>query len=662
MLKIAFILLISFNSWAGIKNLLPLERLLDPEALSKGQNEVACREDNLTPNLHSDCLIDICGTPSEIKSVTDHLLGIELLNGQEVPPITLQARPTDPVKERIIAKINEFYDLRAISPVNDIEESDIDEVVSKLSSKLKADGIGDDLGVLVNGALLIATERRFENYFILNVDIDIDNLSIKFTDEFLKSFDDKPRMKAYLSEYESWMNKKGLIAQRTYDPEIFIKSTYPNLSLEEGIKLYFKKLETLQSELEAFSPFFDVASLNINSFQQKLELGHLTDIDLKLALAEGYKIENRKQLSKLLKDSYSDIVQEVKTDLESGLSKLISENGLNTLNDRVKKGLNEVRNFYNTDKENKVHDALFECTTAYDYTRIYLPSEKQINNYMQLTDSAKQDFMVALKSFSGISDSSKPALNNQIQKVRFAKPLSREAWLSTIEESLDQYIDNEKSSKTRIDKARIIEGIALKSLAEDETEEGIKNFSNVIYDPISSLCQNLNQDPFSDATLVATGIIIPSFSSVLMDEASATSIIYHEISHNLERFLNSGVSEETNSKFKNSKQCISSMHEYLGEGGKSFGKYFKEDFADYMSALLLPKNSKNGICHSFSYNRYIEEYNVDSFINDNEHDDHSNSLFRVMRHKIDNGGDVPNSCVDAMASEGIFAVSETCKF
>lgn len=663
MLKVVLIFLLSLNCYADIKSLMPLERLLDPDFLIIDQQQISCSQDQeVIPNAHSDCFKDICGAPPEFKSVRDHVLGISLLNGQKVKLFNLDFDSDDSVKNRLEAKINEYFNLRSISPLSNITEKEVEHLVSEVLTDFESNGIGKNLGVLINGTTLLDVEEQIENFVVEKTDFNNDTLILKFRDEFINTYNDRPEMKSFLIKYELWYNNFGKKSQRMYDPEMFIRTSYPDVNYDQGIRKYFKKISDMQLEIETISPFFGLSSLNISLFLEKLNSGLLSETDLKLALLEGVNIENRKQISGLLNGNYPSVTGHLAQSITSKFNGLDSESRINTVTKHVKDRIAEVKEFYEFDKDNKVHIALQACSSAYSYNNQTLPTDQQIKKFMNLVATAKNNYINSIDSFSGFSDSSKLLIKDKLRGVRFTRPLSREMWTRTLEENLDQFIKNEIEAKNRIDNFTMIKGMVLKSLTEVDDKEELSKYSDLLDNPIISLCEGLQQEPFSDATLTATGIINTSYTSALMDEESAVSFLYHEISHNLEKFLNQGISFSTNEKFENNKQCLSQMHGYLGEGEESVGKYYKEDFADYMTSALLPRNSVSGMCHALRYNRDSEQYDVFDFKNQIEEDTHSSTLFRVLRHRIDNSGNVPTSCHEALASEGIFSVSETCSF
>lgn len=435
--------------------------------------------------------------------------------------------------------------------------------------------------------------------------------------------------------------------------------------------MYLEKVRDLQTQIGIASPLYGGDDFNVNLFLNKLADQTLSATDLKVAVQSGLGVEARGEFLKLVDGTYPQIIQNQLATIDEKINSFRTNGQIQNLVARVKEAVTELYNFHLDDNESKLFSALNSCVVAYDYNKMQLPSDNQVNRLAALTEKAKTDYISSLSSYQGLSSVSKPIITSLLAEVRFSLPQSQSSWLGMIEENLNQYIATEESKINTFNLEEVVRGVVQATVLSNSSETiGVSNLSSAspinfitetTEDPISSLCEGYQQQPFSDATLTATGIVLVSYTLALMPPSDATTILFHELSHNLEEILSNGVSAQTNSSFQSNKQCINELHSYLGVENTD-GKFFKEDFADFMAAELLPKGFHSGLCHFLDFDRSQNTYDVDTFQMVNEVDPHSNTAFRILRFSVDNNESLPESCVEAMAYEGITQVSRTCSF
>lgn len=193
---------------------------------------------------------------------------------------------------------------------------------------------------------------------------------------------------------------------------------------------------------------------------------------------------------------------------------------------------------------------------------------------------------------------------------------------------------------------------------ESETESGeVINSSD-----ISNLCQELEQQPFSDAAITAFGNIMLSYTLALGSESFQKGVIFHELGHNLGRIFNENpkLSQLSLKNFQETKKCLLGIHSGLSVDKAS--KYFAEDYADFVARKLSPSDSRSPDCEFLRYSKDLNEYEQNSYENPFADDPHSIELFRVIKSLIDLNGTIPNSCKTALEQEAILTLPETCHF
>ena len=672
------ILFLVFYGSAGraeIGSLSPLMHLLEPGRLESTPLFPSCGEVSYLNDQASSgrCMKDICQTTVINLPVKNKILDLPARDLLGFNSNSEENLAKDPVKKRLNEKIEKYFNLRNSSKIENLSAEELDRAVAFVGENLQNLEQTKGVGGYANSIFIKTLEKVMNSFINERAAFDSESLNITFGQDLFSTLNNSGNgLGRFLTKYQEWLNNEARIGERTFDPVTFIGKAYPNLTFENGVREYFQKAQRLKSELDDFSPFLEVSDFNIDLYLRKLEGGILSSTELKLALNQGLAIENRVIIKSLLDGSHPEFRDSVVNKLSNQVGKL-DEQGLALLRSNSLQTIENYNQFIQSESDGQKDEALNRCLSVLDNNRLLLPKASEIERYKSLVAESKSEYIKAIESFRGFSTTSKPILASLLNEVEFSFPYSSDTWVTMVEEAIDQLIQLETRKVENISRVNSIRDFVqgsffaqnefelISALTQSVPESGyMEDLFDVKENKIAELCDSLEQKPFADANLTATGMILTSYTSVLMEPEEAKAVLFHEMSHSLEKNLQFGLSAETNERFGDNKMCMESLHEYVGE--KNGEMYFSEDFADYMTSKLLPTSSRSGLCEMMYFDVARDSYEQHSFTNSNPLDPHSSLSFRILRHQVDRGETIPQSCEQALADEGIFSIPESCEF
>ena len=660
----------TFSSIASIGDISPLLHLLDFELLEVEDESLQCDQQFIfgDKSKNADCLTVLCSSQDQRLPIKNRLLDSGGVYVLEEDLIGNEDAATLKNKQELEKKIKKYFSLRKNNSIDNLSTSEIKASLERIN---KEQSSSDSFGVYANSIFIKTIEKHLNTFFDKQAKLDKETLEISLDTDLMKSIEDQSKtFHSFLQDYQRWMNREGRMAERAFDPEAFIAWSYPQLTLEDGIREYISKISRIRKELEKFSPFLQPFGLNDQLLLNKLESGTLTNPELKILLSQGFEVEKRRQIKSLLDGSNDRFINNLRSNLIDKMNTITGSSRAELIG-RVIELSKEHNAHLEFEYETYSEEAVDECLSAYENSLNLLPTKREIDSLKVLASEAKRNYIQSLSKVSGLSTTSKPILESLLSEIEMSMPYSADEWLSMVNQNIDQYITSEERLAL-VARADAIDGIVKGAmLAQDQSELMAaitrsvpdSNYLNGLFSIeenfIANVCENLEQQPFSDAILTATDKIMVSFTTALLRPLEAKGLLYHEFSHSLERHLENGVSFHTNRKYETNKNCLIEIQSHLGIDSDH---YFSEDFADYMTSKLLPELKRSFLCEAIYFDESTGSYLSQAFKNQNPKDNHSSISTRLIRHRVDRGESLPQVCSEALAKEGIFSVGESCEF
>jgi hypothetical protein len=678
--------LISFKAYPDINNpqAMPddIETIISNNLDPKSKD---CIPTTSNKNTYQQCLSDICGNYPEFESVMDEF-------DKDNLAMALSGNAARPNEEIIIDKIEEYFDLKNY---NILDSPGVEKKIKAIIKKAKKSGFPN------SGGILAVAFSNVDLITLISSLIAEEGKPHKVNRSVFKDFPlkEKNRLNVMADKIDHFYNEPNRDL-REISPIRYLKKKYPKTKTgKEAVAKYLSWLITTESHTK--KDFSDLIPLEIDLIQIKsnFENDRLTHIELKLLL----ELEDSIKVISLLQEYKNQFGKEISKEKVKEVNAWIVNQSEDDLIDIARESFDESEG---TDKDQaQIEYAQLICASQARQNMDLLPTENQIKELTKVVENSKLDFVKNLKNFPTFSTSSLNFLTENIKDLNFVIPYSDKKWEEILLGNLNHRIKELKrtfststvnkyirdllplsfyleihpeiSNPTFTTEGEEEEEISFSeeelsimeefgedaSFPEDEIDDEFVSLAESS-SAISQLCMDLEQTPFSDRTMTAFGNIMLSYTLVRGNENYQRGTIYHEMSHNLMALLDqeSKLSPETLKAYKKAKNCLGNIHNDTKKS--DIGKYYSEDFADYVAVKMLPNTTRPIDCELLTFSLENNEYtnnNIQS-LEVHGHSPHSSELFRVLRAQVDANKKLPKSCNKALETDGIFHFPKSCKF
>ena len=478
-----------------------------------------------------------------------------------------------------------------------------------------------------------------------------------FKDMDLESIE---RIKTLKENIVSFLNSKAVQGRAQMSPEgglfssqRFFLAKYGDIPLKDAILRYINELETIEQRYtKNLDGLFSFPINNLASLKIKAENGRITSLELKILINEGFSPElysvffnhqdkYANETTKKVENNWKNRIQEISTEE----LKRILTNEFENLQEEKRKESERV--------DKKKEHAIDICVIKYHRNMAKYPTVENIDDLEKTAFAAKNHFIDKMRNLEGISPQSKATIVEKLGKIRFQMPFSKREFERNFMRLLDDKIENARRqnlSRDKIDPKKTFTIWAYFALFPNDTDE---EEEEDLDGEITEICKSMDQDAFSDATLVASGDIQLAYTLAKGPEYYQRQVIYHELGHNLQAMLEQeGISRQSLLSFEETKSCVGDVQQYVSQD--KFEQFISEDFADWMSFKIEDSFSKPKGCENLYQddNGIYEEYSV---MRGNIKDDtfHSSLIFRILRYYAAHKRPLPRSCEDALIGEGL---------
>ncbi|HXH74992.1 MAG TPA: hypothetical protein VNJ08_08505 [Bacteriovoracaceae bacterium] len=601
-------------------------------------------------NKYQACLVEICGDRPKFISVLDRYKS-------KVMSLYLQGPKPDVFEQDLAHKINAIYDLELADTK---DEEKLKKKLAEEISKFKKTGAGS---MSPDASIMLTFFDGLPAFQTIAADEKTGEMSVDKA--FLPSVDPKKRKR-----FEHLVNKMNALFGNSiwklkfYSPQAFLKKKYSKAKSEaEALELYLKSLVEINDRLKQVMPVGLDVGIDIPLLQSKLKNNQLSQAELLMIMSEGTSLEMYSLIMDHGKMFQKEIVQEVSLDINTWLKGHSDKEAFDLISSKMEKSSDEKEKLQADKKA-----ALEGCADIYRRNMATLPNDTEIKGLTKVIANSKSEFVSGLDKLRGLSAPSKKDIVASVEDIVFQPPFSAEKLQEIIFENLNNKIKIKQKESTFINVTNMVRFVPFftyltmhPEFSEDKEEE-LKEGEVAAPGEVLELCQQLEQAPFSDATMTAFGNISISFTLAQGSETYQKGVIYHELAHNLERMFDEseGLSTSSKESYGKAKTCLMGIHTYQSK--EPTEKYYSEDFADFIAMKMLPPNTASPDCEYLSHSDETKQYTESTLKNSSEHDSHSSLLFRTLRASVDNSGTIPTSCSEALKNDGNEKLAEGCHF
>lgn len=479
------------------------------------------------------------------------------------------------------------------------------------------------------------------------------------------------RLEPFAKKLVDYLNSTDF-ATKNVASEKYLEQRYKEGPKKEKIIKFLDDLEIskvrFQEKLGGITPF----PIDISSLRQSVESNTLTQLELDMLVNNSTTVE----MYELVFEYQEKHEKEIAEDLIVRYKNWVNVNGIEKLKTKIKQSWDKSKKEELAEAEVRKKEGEFArtyCLNKFRANMNLLPEENTISKMQKVVDDAKKFFVNNINNLQGISKASAKTIIPEIQKLTFKLPFSKETYQKMMLQLLDTKIEENKQTNKNLKKN--INDKALYTFAsltaifpdefsgnDDEEKENDDEDRNELQGDVTDLCDQLEQDAFSDATYTGLGQINLSYTLPKGPIDYQKGVIFHEIAHNLESIIRrKNISEHSQKSFDELKICLGSIHiPIVGEGKKD--QYFSEDYADLVANRLLLKGVKPLMCQYMVRDSESNKFAHNSIANESEDDTHSSSLLRVLRHYANQSMDLPESCKTALLKEAQLNTQAYCKY
>lgn len=614
------------------------------------EEENKCQEVDSKKNPYQECIVSICGDPKEYTTLLDSYISV--IESTDVS--------ADKSRKEIEAVINGFYDLEKEQYSFD-QEGQMKDIVDRVLKNIDVVKAGKQLNIIpfiqvseMTSDIVQYNEEK-EEYEILEDKME------KYSD----LINDKDRIKKITRDYHNVI--LNLISQLQYSA-INPLATLAGISKKNDLSEQDKIIDVINQMKEKMSEINKVLpeEVSTNLYQEK-------DLDVLIEKAKNKTILEVDIKSLITKYQYMEIyliyTREIENNLEyynkmvkDGAKAFLAENNIDEVAQKIIE-LGKKRDIKDKEVTRKDrNEALSKCLNSFDRNIQLVPTQNQLNAFKQEVDKYKINFKQNITQLNGISKDTRSNLGSKLDSLEFGLPFSREDWKKSLESSLKLALDKKKnavklSNEVSIKELQVLYLLHKVKNPEEENEDDEEETSE-----LGDICDELEQESFGDKTYTGFGKILLSYTMVNAEDYYKEGVIFHEIAHNLEKFL-----RDTEVSSKKSTDSFNNLTTCLGDVQRSIGvteceHYFSEDFADFIAMKMSFNKDKSDMCEYLRTDKTSHTYTADTVLNEDKDDTHSSTLFRVIRNTIDKLGNAPKSCIDALNSEGIVVVPSSCEY
>jgi hypothetical protein len=605
-------------------------------------------------NPYNSCLKKICGDPSEYKSTFQKWLeeNAKLINTD------LSSTEKSDIGKKLIANIDKYFELESTS--FEVDKDELNNEILKLrkdynSFLLPSSGEAGVLTVLEAFKVFEYSDDASEEYTIKN-------------DYFQGKTGKELEMAKFLAKStETYMRdpRRGL---RSFSSIGYIKSLYPDKNEADAIVQYVKDMNKLAEESKASLGSLFPLGIDFNSVNLKIGNESLSPADLDIFVQQTGMLEiiqialnyQKKYGQYIAKKKTGELIDWYKNNDDVAIKKRLAEMEEKSKLDREKEKEEIIK---------KSIDAKTYCLQSIKKNQSLLPTQKEVDGLKSISDEAKKYFIQKVNALSTLSIESKKVIVSKLEQLTFKTPFSNEQYTKNLSENLDVILKEAQARNglyTSGDFQKSHGSLLLYILAfpesfnDDESEDnsGETDDEALAQSDILELCRSLEQEPFSDATYTAYGSVALSYTMAKAPVSYQRQVIYHEMAHNVDAIMKElGISSSSLVHFQKVRNCLYDVQKSMGVEKPK--QYFGEDFADALAYQFSDTEEKPKMCEYLQLEN--GEYSSHTILNENESDVHSSDIFRIIRYYIDKNISLPQTCQDAIESEGILDYEKSCK-
>ncbi|MFT6632846.1 MAG: hypothetical protein ACJAS4_002811 [Bacteriovoracaceae bacterium] len=625
---------------------LDVDKLLENPPLSK----IKCSEEiesNVNP--YQNCLEEVCGNSKNFTSTLDKYV-LKILNGSS---------STDPKRNEVKGLIEKYYK-NSKNDNNEMSDESYKKLIKEVIKSNPSIETGNTLNLIPFMSMFHAHQKVSKynetmGQYIFNTTAfeELSDYEKKISKKFIEES---------IGKYNKYIQDGNMLAASPYN--LIINQSGTSETDRVKFKNYLIEIKKIQSEINTIFPpeilGFNLSDNDISDYMVKFDSGSLIDLELQELYASKFSSNFFLLAGQSIMKSKEDLKGNTLNEIYSWIKEQDEDFLVSFLSSQFK----EERDKENINIKNEQERSLSVCLAHFDKNDKFYPSDADLNAFKLKVDSLKSTFINKLITLDGISSKSRDELINKIKSTFFTFPFSKKYWksrlITKIKDELDSQEKSSKISKTK----KVMNTMVLyythkikNKIIDSEEEHEETDFEDI--------CNNLEQEAFSDATYTSLGKIMLSHTLINAPESYQEGVINHELAHNMEKDLlellgEGALSEVSNQNFIKVKSCLANMQ--MANGVEDTEHYFREDFADYVASRFSSVESKPKTCEYLTIDKETRLFKESSIRNSDVSDTHSGNILRIVRAMIDQGRVIPKACKEAIHSEGIIVIPGTCTY
>jgi hypothetical protein len=447
-------------------------------------------------------------------------------------------------------------------------------------------------------------------------------------------------------------SKSGLSDNQieTEPPAILLKQLHPDKSLPEAMKAELSKAQAEVASLKNLMPiekaiyFANISPERIKVIEAHINDGTVGENESRELISWNIQV---KRTRSYFGNSQSPLLNRDTPTVEEIIK---SNGGIDTVVKKFEKN--------SIDKQAKNLEKVQNCKIYYFVNKGLLPSKAQLDRLNKDIKRSKQKVADLIKD--KFPAAMQPKLLKAVESSDFVLPPSVDEFEKNLTGTLQQKLSSLQESS-----------VASLGIAPDEMRKflAVYAFSNSSgdsdgwKDDSNSYCGAFKYSPMSDANYTTYGSISLSFTTATGDESSRMKTLAHELGHTVSRAIaDDPIASDQLSEVR---KCLADQlteelpaktkkkyEESRLANPKANGPYVEEDFADSVAAATSKDlQGRNGWCQLLTLTSDKKQY-LESSVQADDSDNHSSSLFRLLKFETAKKGGLPDSCVGFLKAIG----------